>query len=262
MKSLEESGALRAGVIPVRLQVNVDHVATVRQARGSLYPDPVEAARVCQEAGADGITAHLREDRRHIQDADIHALRAAVTTRFNLEISVQQEVVDVALAVIPDLITLVPERRAERTTEGGLDVRGQHRRVKEVCERFRDAGIPVSLFVDPDVTQVQAANDLGVHAVEFHTGYLAHAPEGPARCEELQRLADAAAAAASMEVAAGHGLTQALVHELVASVPTIIELNIGHALVSDAIFLGLDASVRAYQQAIQSGVAARTRAGR
>ncbi|HEY8432561.1 MAG TPA: pyridoxine 5'-phosphate synthase [Sandaracinaceae bacterium] len=241
----------------VRLHVNVDHVATLRQARGTPYPDPVEAALRCERAGAHGITVHLREDRRHIQDRDVEALRERVTTLLNLEMAATEEMVAIAERVRPDVATLVPERREERTTEGGLDVASQLERLRAVCGRLEAAGVRVSLFIDPDEAQVRAAAALGAGSIELHTGDYCDAPDEGARERELARLAGAAALAAriapSMKVAAGHGLTSDNLVDLVARVPEVEELNIGHALVSDAVFLGLEAAVARYLAAIDEG---------
>lgn len=225
-----------------------------------MYPDPVEAAVICEHAGADGITVHLREDRRHIQDRDVSLLRRTVKTMLNLEMAATDEMVDLAVELRPDVVTLVPERREERTTEGGLDVAGQKERLAQVFERLDAAGVELSLFVDPESVQVQAAAELGVHAVELHTGDYSHAA-APEVGAQLLRLAEAARIAQEraprMRVAAGHGLTNRNVAELVASVPAVSELNIGHALVSDAVFFGLAESVRRFRRSIDEGVARR-----
>jgi len=232
----------------VKLQVNVDHVATLRQARGTPYPDPVEAAALCERAGAHGITVHLREDRRHIQDHDVERLRRSVRTLLNLEMAATDAMVAFALKVRPDLVTLVPERREERTTEGGLAVRGQAALAAHVAA-FRAAGIPVSLFVAADPDELAASVELGVEAVELHTGELAHATlAGTPSAEverELARLAAGASQAsrAGLRVAAGHGLTVANVPALLRAVPETEELNIGHALVADAVLIGIEAAV-------------------
>jgi pyridoxine 5-phosphate synthase len=240
----------------VRLHVNVDHVATIRQARGTDYPDPVEAAMQCEWAGAHGITVHLREDRRHIQQRDVEVLRRTVKTMLNLEMAATDEMIDIALEVRPDLVTLVPERREERTTEGGLDVRGNLAAITRVRERLAAGGIPTSLFIDPEATQVDAAIDAGVRSIELHTGDYAHAGRA-GHDRELARLAGASAhareRAPALEVAAGHGLTARNVVPLVAGVPEITELNIGHALVSDAISVGLDRAVARFLRAIEEG---------
>lgn len=240
-----------------RLHVNVDHIATLRQARGTPYPDPVEAALRCERAGADGITVHLREDRRHIQDRDVEVLRRTVKTVLNLEMAATDEMVAIAERIRPDLVTLVPERREERTTEGGLDVAGQRARIASIKERLDAAGIRLSLFIDPDEAQLAASAALGAGSVELHTGDYCDAKSEDARAAELERLARGAALARelapAMSVAAGHGLTSRNVVPLLARVPEIVELNIGHALVADAVIEGLDAAVRRYLDAIVEG---------
>jgi pyridoxine 5-phosphate synthase len=239
-----------------RLHVNIDHVATLRNARGTTYPDPVRAARECLAAGADGITAHLREDRRHIVDADVERLRSALTdagATFNLELGATDEMIAVAVAVKPEVCTLVPERRQERTTEGGLDVVGGGERLAAQVRALVEAGIRVSLFIAPVDAQVDRSRAIGGVQVELHTGEYAHGRDG-----ELARLARAAdrARALGLEVAAGHGLTQDNVPALVA-LPPIVELNIGHAVVCDALFLGMRGAVTAYRAAIERGLRAR-----
>lgn len=241
----------------IRLHVNIDHVATVRNARGARYPDPVEAAFASERAGAEGITAHLRADRRHIGDRDVERLREAVTTLLNLEMAATDEMIVIAARVKPDVVTFVPERREERTTEGGLDVVANRGALGRACDALRAAGIKPSLFVAPDVTQLDAARDVGAAQVELHTGEYCTL-SGAERAAELSRIARAAAHAASLglEVAAGHSLTR---HDVaaVAAIPRIVELNIGHAIVSDAIFMGLDRAVRAMRAAIDEGIRAR-----
>ena len=243
--------------MPVRLHVNVDHVATLRQARGASYPDPVEAAVVCEHAGADGITVHLREDRRHVQDRDVEILRRTVKTMLNLEMAATEEMLAIAEHLKPDLVTLVPERREERTTEGGLDVLGQRERIASFGARLRAAGIRLSLFVAPDAAQVRCAAELGVDSIELHTGDYAHARTEAEIDRELARLAQSATAAVELEpslvIAAGHGLTARNTGPLVARVRQVSELNIGHALISDAVFDGLAASVERYRRAIDDG---------
>lgn len=237
---------------PVRLHVNVDHVATLRNARGTSYPDPVRAAEECLAAGAHGITAHLREDRRHIVDADVDRLRALCASHhrtFNLEMAATDEMVAIATRVQPDVCTLVPERREERTTEGGLDVVAGGEALAGRVKALLGAGIKVSLFIAADGAQIDRSRSLGAAQIELHTGEYAHGGEG-----ELARLADGAERghALGMEVAAGHGLTQENVPALVA-IPEIVELNIGHAVVADAVFIGLQGAVRAYEAAIGRG---------
>jgi len=229
---------------PLRLGVNIDHVATIRNARGGDHPDPVRAARIAAEAGADGITAHLREDRRHIRDSDIDRLMAEVDLPLNLEMAATEEMLEIALAHRPHAACIVPERREERTTEGGLDAAGQHNQLAYFVDRLESANIRVSLFIEPTEAQVAAAVRLGAPVVEFHTGRYAHL-DGEARTAELKRIADCAALAVKngIEPHAGHGLTFDNVVP-VAAIPQIAELNIGHFLIGEAIFTGLEASVR------------------
>jgi pyridoxine 5-phosphate synthase len=231
--------------------VNIDHVATMRQARGGREPDPIWAAVLAELGGADGITIHLREDRRHIQDRDLRLLRETVQARLNLEMAVAPEIVDLALRARPDQVTLVPERREELTTEGGLDVDGQADRVREAVGRIAGAGIAVSLFIDPDPRQVEATIAMGVAAAELHTGRYADAPEGPPRRDELEALrrAGAALVAAGVALHAGHGLNYRNVGPI-ARLDRMAELNIGHAIVSRAIFVGLTQAVREMKDAI------------
>ena len=235
----------------LRLYVNVDHVATVRQARRGDEPDPVAAATLCEDAGADGITAHLREDRRHIQDADVIAIAGVVRTMFNLEIANTAEMVTLALTLRPHQVTLVPERRAEVTTEGGLDVSRDPAALASSIGRMHDAGIRVALFIDPAPHAVTASHQLGAQAIELHTGTYAHHPgEGPA----LNALRDAAHLGAShgLAVHAGHGLTVTNVGP-VAAIPEVEELNIGHHLVSRSITVGLAVAVREMRAAMDAG---------
>ncbi len=228
----------------LRLGVNIDHVATIRNARGGVHPDPVRAAFAAAAAGADGITAHLREDRRHITDADIDALMDRLEIPLNLEMAATGEMLEIALAHRPHAACIVPEKREERTTEGGLDAAGQHNHLAYYVDRLGAASIRVSLFIEPDPTQVEAAIRLGAPVVEFHTGRYAHV-EGEARAIELARIADAAALAIrnGIEPHAGHGLTFDNV-AAIAAIPQLAELNIGHFLVGEAIFTGFEASVR------------------
>ncbi len=224
--------------LPLRLGVNIDHVATIRNARGGDHPDPVGAALMAVEAGADGITAHLREDRRHIRDEDIASLMAALTVPLNLEMAATDEMLEIALRHKPHAACIVPEKREERTTEGGLDAARQFDALAPMVRALSDAGVRVSLFIEPDVAQIDAAIRLGAPVVEFHTGRYAHL-DGQARAEELRRISDAAALAArnGIEPHAGHGLTFDNVGP-VAAIPQIRELNIGHFLVGEAIFTG------------------------
>ena len=228
-----------------RLGVNIDHIATLRQARRGRAPDPVEAARLCERAGADAIVAHLREDRRHIQDDDIRRLRQAVTTRLNLEMAIAPSVVRAALAVRPDQATLVPERRRELTTEGGLDVAAQRRRLTPVVRRLQQRGIAVSFFVDPEMRQVEASAALGVEAIELHTGAYAGARTPRQRALRLKALRVAAdyAQRLGLAVHAGHGLDYRNVQS-VACIPGLGELNIGFSIISRAVFIGLPRAVR------------------
>ncbi len=234
---------------PVRLGVNIDHVATVRNARGTSYPDPVRAAEVAIAAGADGITAHLREDRRHISDADIDALTAFLGPTgkpLNFEMAVTDEMEAIALRHRPHAACLVPERREEVTTEGGLDVHGQHNRVAPVVNRLREAGVRVSLFIEADLAQVRAAADIRAEVVELHTGaYCDAVREGRDSAPMLERLRAAAAAAGrlGLEVHAGHGIDYGTVAPI-AAIPEVRELNIGHFLIGEAIFMGLDQAIR------------------
>ncbi len=225
-----------------RLHVNIDHAATVRQARGTAYPDPVCAAALAELAGAHGITAHLREDRRHINDRDIRLLRQTVRTVLNLEMAATEEMVGIALQILPDLVTLVPERREERTTEGGLDPAAAG--LPRAIARLKDAGIDVSLFVDPEAEVIRRCADLGASTVELHTGDYC-AARGARAAQELSRLRDQAALAAQLglKVAAGHGLDYPNTRA-VARITEIEELNIGHAIIARAIFVGLDRAVR------------------
>jgi pyridoxine 5-phosphate synthase len=251
----------------MRLHINVDHVATLRNARGTPYPDPVEAARVCLDAGAHGITAHLREDRRHINDDDVERLRGNLRATFNLEMAATDEMVAIACKLHPDVVTLVPERREERTTEGGLEVAKAPPSLRAHVDALRAADIKVSLFIAADIAQVEASHALGVEQIELHTGEYAHAfgygrPSSSdlskkvpdAAVSELARLATAASRgrALGLEVAAGHGLTTRNVTALV-GVPELVELNIGHAVVADAVFLGMAGAVRAMSAAIARG---------
>ncbi len=228
----------------IRLGVNIDHVATLRQARRTAYPSLPEAAALCERAGAHGITIHLREDRRHIQDADVYALRAAITTRMNLEMANHPDIVAVALDVKPEEVCMVPERRQELTTEGGLDVAGQRDALSPVVAALRAAGITVSLFIDPDVRQIEAAAAIGAPTIELHTGaYAEHT--GAAREQELSRLTAAAqrARALGVVVNAGHGLSLDNVGPIL-MLPHLDTLNIGHSIVCRALFVGIEQATR------------------
>jgi pyridoxine 5-phosphate synthase len=228
----------------ILLGVNIDHVATLRQARGTPYPDPVEAAALAENSGADSITLHLREDRRHIQDRDVLVLRERLRTRMNLEMAVTPEMLAIAEKVRPQDCCLVPERREELTTEGGLDVAGQLSRVREACGRLAGAGVRVSLFIDADIEQVQAAADAGAPCIEIHTGHFADAADAGAQAAELARITDAVAAgvAAGLQVNAGHGLHYGNV-QAIAAMADVRELNIGHAIIARALFTGLEEAV-------------------
>src|SRR5262245_7843843 len=233
--------------MPLTLGVNIDHVATLREARyrgrGLGEPSPVEAALICEAAGAEGITAHLREDRRHIQDRDITELRRRIKTRLNLEMGNVPEIIDLALQLKPEIVCLVPERRQEVTTEGGLDVAGQQAALEETCRRMNGAGIDVSLFIAPDPNQVEASAKIGAQFIELHTGtYAEHFQRKRERQVELDRL--------GLKVNAGHGLNCENV-PLLHVVPHLVELNIGHSIVSRAVFIGLAAAVKEMLKAME-----------
>ena len=236
----------------LRLGVNIDHVATLRQARYATMPesknaepDPIAAAGVCERAGAHGIVAHLRADRRHMQDRDIERLRSNIMTKLNLEMGNTPEIVDVALRIVPDEVCLVPEKREEITTEGGLDVVGQRKDLEVTIKRLQSAGIRVSLFIDPTLEQVDAAGELGTEMVELHTGKLANAFADKIKKQELENLQAAAKAASELklQVNAGHGINYTNIL-LVHKIPHLTELNIGHSIISRAIFVGLETAVR------------------
>lgn len=232
----------------LRLGVNIDHVATIRNARGGDHPDPVRAAKIVANVGGDGITAHLREDRRHIRDSDIERIMAATNLPLNLEMAATQEMLSIALQHQPHAVCIVPEKREERTTEGGLDAAGQHNHLTPIVTRLQGAGIRVSLFIEPDPRQIEAAIRLNAAVVEFHTGKYANLllDDDQAGAEtELRRISDACALAAKngIESHAGHGLTFDNVQPI-AAIPQIAELNIGHYLIGEAIFIGLEESIR------------------
>jgi pyridoxine 5-phosphate synthase len=233
-----------------RLYINIDHVATLRQARRGDEPDPVEAAIVCEAAGADGITAHLREDRRHIQDADILKLKSTIKTYFNLEMACVAEMLEIARRLKPQQVTLVPERREEITTEGGLDIISEPGRIRNAIDALSDAGIRVSLFIDPSRAAVEQSKKLGVPAIELHTGSYSHDPASPLTLDALR---DSARRGADLGLAvhAGHGLK---VHNVgpVAAIPEIEELNIGHSIVSRSIFVGLERAVQEMREAMRA----------
>lgn len=236
----------------IRLGVNIDHVATVRNARCASYPDPVRAAEIAIAAGADGITAHLREDRRHIRDADIQALKDRITKPLNFEMAATEEMLTIALRIKPHAVCLVPEKRTEITTEGGLDVIGGYNQLNHYIARLRDAGIRVSLFIDPDARQLDMARTLRAQIVELHTGSYAHHPADP---QQLARLHAAAAHAGTLglECHAGHGLTTENVAPI-AQLPNIVELNIGHFLIGEAIMVGMTEAVRTMKAEIARAV--------
>jgi len=235
----------------MKLGVNIDHIATLRQARRGFEPDPLSAVGICKRAGADSIIAHLREDRRHMQDADIMRLKKAVTTRFNLEMSIAPEIVAIALKVKPDQVTLIPERRMEITTEGGLDVVKYARCIENVYEDFKKSGIVTSVFIAPDKRQIDASHRIGVRMVEFHTGCYANAKTRVQQNRELKTLSSMTqyACARGMTVNAGHGLNYENV-KAVARIKGMEELNIGHSIISRAVFVGLDRAVREMKKLI------------
>jgi pyridoxine 5-phosphate synthase len=234
------------------LGVNIDHIATIRQARRTVEPDPVAAAVLAELAGADGITVHLREDRRHIQDRDVRLLRQTVRTHLNLEMAATDEMVAIALDIKPDYVTLVPEKREEVTTEGGLEIAGQAERMKHIVERLQGAGIPVSLFIDADPAQIEASAAVKAQFIELHTGRYAEADDEVSRKKELELLAAGCqqAIAAGLRVNAGHGLTYWNVYP-VACLPGMEELNIGHTIISRAALVGLERAVREMKQAMR-----------
>jgi len=233
-----------------RLYINIDHVATLRQARRGAEPDPVEAAIACEAAGADGITAHLREDRRHIQDADITSLKEKVRTYFNLEMACVTEMVELALRIKPEQVTLVPERREEITTEGGLDIISDPPRIKRAIDALTSGGVRVSLFIDPTLAAVEQSKKLGAAAIELHTGTYSHHPDS---AKTIGALRDSARRGAELGLAvhAGHGLTVRNVGP-VAAIPEIEELNIGHSIISRAVFVGLGRAVKEMMEAMRA----------
>lgn len=230
---------------PIFLGINIDHVATLREARGTSYPDPVHAALQAELAGADSITMHLREDRRHIQDADVFRMKTSIQTKLNLEMAVTDEMIAIAEKVKPEDCCLVPEKREELTTEGGLDVLGQEDKIKSACTALAAAGVRVSLFIDADKDQVDASKRCGAPVIEIHTGHYADAETEAERLAEYERIKSAASYAheQGLQVNAGHGLN---IHNVgkIAALPEIVELNIGHAIIADSIFMGLPDAVR------------------
>jgi pyridoxine 5-phosphate synthase len=239
----------------MELGVNIDHVATLRQARGTAYPDPVEAARIAEEAGADLVTLHLREDRRHILDRDIEILRRQIQTRMNLEMAATDEMVEIACRVRPDDVCLVPERREELTTEGGLDVVGQKEILAQVTLSLQKAGIRVSMFIDPDTLQIEASRDVGADAIEIHTGAYAEVLAAIEEDREFNRIIEAVARGneLALKVNAGHGLHYENV-ERIAAIPGVTELNIGHSIIARAVFTGLTEAVQEMKTRIDKAV--------
>ncbi|HHH48994.1 MAG TPA: pyridoxine 5'-phosphate synthase [Gammaproteobacteria bacterium] len=238
------------------LGVNIDHVATLRQARGTRYPEPIQAAIAAEQAGADAITLHLREDRRHIQDRDVEMLRDILLTRMNLEMAVTEEMLAIAARIRPQDCCLVPERREELTTEGGLDVAGQEARMRDACARLAEAGVRVSLFIDADAAQVEAAKAVGAPVIEIHTGHFADAENTEQRQRELARVVEATRLGLELglQVNAGHGLNYQNV-QAIAAIPGISELNIGHAIIARAVFTGLEAAVREMKRLMREAAA-------
>jgi pyridoxine 5-phosphate synthase len=236
----------------LRLGVNIDHVATIRNARGGLHPDPLRAAQLAAEAGADGLTIHLREDRRHITDADLERLKHATQLPINLEMAATDEMLRIALNAKPNACCIVPERRQERTTEGGLDAKGGHNHLQPIIRRLRDESIRVSLFIEADPVQIHAAAQMGADIIELHTGRYCHV-EGDARGAELQRIQSGASLASTLglEVHAGHGLTFETVRDI-AAIPDMQELNIGHFIIGEAVFIGLVPAIQAMRAAMDS----------
>ena len=233
------------------LGINIDHVATLRNARGGVEPDLIECAKICESIGVDGITAHLREDRRHIKDADVLLLKKVLKTRINLEMAMTDEMKEIALSLLPDACCIVPEKRQELTTEGGLDVFSQFDRAVAFITPLNKAGIAVSLFIDPDIKQVQASHDAGAEFIELHTGSFAEAFGTNEEETELESLKKAAIFAQSLglKVNAGHGLNYKNVHRM-KEIPNLVELNIGHSIISRAIFVGLDKAVREMKELV------------
>ena len=235
----------------ILLGVNIDHVATLRQARGTSYPDPVHAALLIEQAGADSITLHLREDRRHIQDRDVYELKARMLTRMNLEMAVTDEMIKIAVDVKPEDCCLVPESREELTTEGGLDVVSHASAIRDACTRLSEAGVNVSLFIDADKKQIDAAKVVGAPVIEIHTGHYADAETAEQREQLFAQIKESVVYAngIGLQVNAGHGLNLQNI-QAIASLESICELNIGHAIIADAVFMGLDKSIKSYKQAM------------
>ena len=237
------------------LGVNIDHVATLREARGTRYPDPIHAAHIAEQAGADSITIHLREDRRHIQERDVKILKETLLTPMNLEMAVTDEMLAFAETVKPEFCCLVPEKREELTTEGGLDIKGQLSRIKESCQRLSEAGIRVSLFIDADEDQIQAAADVAAPYIEIHTGHYADAVDEKNALTELKKIINSVEFAHNigLKVNAGHGLSYNNVSQI-AAIPQILELNIGHSIISRAVLTGLHEAVREMKRLIKESV--------
>ena len=234
------------------LGVNIDHIATLRQARGTRYPSLIDAAKICESSGADSITLHLREDRRHIQDQDVEELKSSLTTKMNLEMAATDEMLEIATKILPEDCCLVPEKRQELTTEGGLDVLSQLGRIKEVCSELSTNNIKASLFIDPDNYQIEAAVECGAPIIEIHTGHYADASSAAEMQKELQKISEACSYAHSLglQVNAGHGLTLQNT-KAIAEINSVIELNIGHSIISRALFVGLGAATSEMKQLIQ-----------
>ena len=234
------------------LGVNIDHIATLRQARGTRYPSLIDAAKICESSGADSITLHLREDRRHIQDQDVEELKFSLTTKMNLEMAATDEMLEIATKILPEDCCLVPEKRQELTTEGGLDVLSQLGRIKEVCSELSTNNIKASLFIDPDNYQIEAAVECGAPIIEIHTGHYADASSAAEMQKELQKISEACAYAHSLglQVNVGHGLTLENT-KAIAEINSVVELNIGHSIISRALFVGLGAATSEMKQLIQ-----------
>ncbi|MDA9801159.1 pyridoxine 5'-phosphate synthase [Candidatus Pseudothioglobus singularis] len=234
------------------LGVNIDHIATLRQARGTRYPSLIDAAKICESSGADSITLHLREDRRHIQDQDVEELKFSLTTKMNLEMAATDEMLEIATKILPEDCCLVPEKRQELTTEGGLDVLSQLGRIKEVCSELSTNNVKASLFIDPDNYQIEAAVECGAPIIEIHTGHYADASSAAEMQKELQKISEACAYAHSLglQVNAGHGLTLENT-KAIAEINSVVELNIGHSIISRALFVGLGAATSEMKQLIQ-----------
>ena len=238
----------------VRLGINVDHVATVRQARGTIYPDPVAAAAYALRGGADQITIHLREDRRHIQDGDVVAMRNEIDCTLNLEMAAAPEIVDIACQIRPNVATLVPEKREELTTEGGLDVVSSMAVLRETVSRLKDAGIIVSLFVDPENSQIEASVEIGADAIELHTGAYCDAATRERADSEMDRLVQAVqfATTTDLVICAGHGINYSNISSIVKSLPEVTEYNIGHAIIAESVYVGIEQAVREMKNILQA----------